>query len=336
MTEDDNNVIHISFGDGAERGQRIPSPPVRVVREDDPPLLHAREVDPVSELYAIAEVARVVGVSQGRLRYWDRTGFLRPSGQSGKRRLYTFQDLIALRTAKGLIDHGVPLQRVRSSIDALSASLPRVTRPLAELRVVADGQSIVVRADDAAFEPASGQLVLDFNVSTLRDDVVHALAPEGVSHADRMAAYDHYLEGCRLDEDEASFDRAEAAYRRAIELDPSLSNAITNLGNLRFRRGHLAEAEELYRQALKIDEGQPEAVYNLGFLCFERGDVSEAVVHFERAVAQDSGFADAHFNLAMALTELGRASLAQPHWEHYLKLDPTGAWSEIARRHLAE
>ena len=57
-----------------------------------------------------------------------------------------------------------------------------------------------------------------------------------VDPADR----DAYLEGCRLDEDEATLDRAEACYRRAITLDPALANALTNLGNLRFRRGDSA------------------------------------------------------------------------------------------------
>lgn len=337
MSDDqDNNVIHVFFGKGVERGQKVDPPTVRDVREEDPPLLHAREVDPVSDLYGIAEVSRVVGVSQGRLRYWDRTGFARPTGLDGKRRLYTFQDLIGLRTAKGLLDHGVPLQRVRASIDALAASLPRVTRPLAELRVVADGNTVVVRGDDAAYEPQSGQLVLDFDVGQLRDDVVRALSLDGATPAVRKAAYDHYLEGCRLDEEESTFAEAEAAYRRAIELDPSLSNAITNLGNLRFRQGHTTEAEQLYQRALDMDGGQPEAFYNLGFLCFERGDVTAAVGYFEKAVAQDPGFSDAHFNLAMALTEVGRGSLAKPHWENYLRLDPDGAWSEIARRHLID
>ncbi|MBK8172939.1 MAG: tetratricopeptide repeat protein [Sandaracinaceae bacterium] len=336
MSEDQNNVIHVFFGKGIERGQKLDPPTVHDVVEGEPPVLHEREIDPVSDLYGIAEVARVVGVSQGRLRYWDRTAFVRPSGSDGKRRLYTFQDLIGLRTAKGLLDHGVPLQRVRASVDALVASLPRVTRPLAELRVVADGHTVVVRGDEPAFEPQSGQLVIDFNVGELRDDVVRALALDGCTPAERKAAYDHYLEGCRFDEEETTFERAEKAYRRAIELDPSLSNAITNLGNLRFRQGHSIEAEALYLRALKIDGGQPEAFYNLGFLSFERGDVSAAVGHFEKAVAQDPGFSDAHFNLAMALTELGRASLAKEHWEHYLVLEPDGAWSEIARRHLSE
>jgi hypothetical protein len=37
----------------------------------------------------------------------------------------------------------------------------------------------------------------------------------------------------------------------------------------------------------------------------------------------------------MAYEELGRHGDARPHWDSYLRLDPTGPWAEIARRHLS-
>jgi tetratricopeptide (TPR) repeat protein len=152
--------------------------------------------------------------------------------------------------------------------------------------------------------------------------------------SDYRRAYEAYLEGCKLDEDESTFDAAEAAYRRAIQLDPTLANAFTNLGNLMFKRDRLAEAERFYASALKLDPEQPEAHYNHGFLAFERGDVPAAVESFERALLSDPGFADAHFNLAMALQELGNTDAARPHWETYLQLDPDSQWADIARRQL--
>ncbi len=338
MTNDKDNVIHVAFGPGG--GRR--GPPLGVQAPgtlpapelDDEPVLREPTGDPAADLYRTAEAARVVGVPETRLRSWERSGFLGPSARDGKRRLYTFQDLIGLRTAKGLLDQGVPLPKVRASVEALRSSLPRVTRPLAELRVVADGHSVVVRGDDGSFEPLTGQLVLDFDVRALRDDVVRVLRAGEPPPGQRRTAYAHYLEGCRLDEEEVTFDRAEAAYRLAIELDPALANALTNLGNLRFRRGFPEEAEHLYARALELDSAQPEAYYNLGFLAFERGDGEGAAACFRRAIAIDPTFADAHFNLAMALEELGRPTEARAHWEAYLRLDPAGPWAEVARRHL--
>jgi len=279
-------------------------------------------------------VARLFDVPEGRLRYWDRSGFLSPSGRVGRRRLYTFQDLISVRAANELLARGAPLPSVRRGLDTLSRTFPHVTRPLNELRVTAEDGTMVVREQDRVFEAETGQLQLDFEVRSLRDDVLRVLRPDGVDPDRRRRAYERYLEGCRLDEDEATFDRAERCYEEAFQLDPSLANALTNWGNLRFRRGDPEDAEQLYRRALAIDAEQPEALYNLGFLAFERAQMDEAARFFRRAVQLDPGFADAHFNLAMALEELGVPGDARPHWQRYLELDPDGSWAEIARRYL--
>lgn len=329
-------VIHVEFGPGGGRRVSVPPPPDEPKQAAPPPatLSDAHRRDPIGDLYARAEVARLFDLPESRLRYWDRTGFLPPSGRVGARRFYTFQDLIGLRAAKGLLEKGVPLRRVRKSVDALKGALPNVVRPLSELRVVADGKTCVVEGPERRWDPATGQLVLDFDVRSLRDDVVRLLRPASVDPVRRRMAYDAYLEGCRLDEDPATYPRAEAAYLRAIELDQGFAHAHTNLGNLHFRRGDASKAEAAYQAALALDAEQPEALYNVGFLAFERGETSRAVTQFQKAVAVDPSFADAHFNLAMALEEMGRGREARAHWETYLSLEPTGAWADIAKKHL--
>jgi tetratricopeptide (TPR) repeat protein len=326
----EGKVIHVEFGPGGGRRIAPPTPDVQAETID----ARARRRDPTGDLYARAEVARLFGIPESRLRYWERSGFLPPTGLSGSRKLYTFQDLIGIRAAKGLLERGVTVRKVRKTIEALRKTLPSVVRPLTELRVVADGQDVVVQADRTRWAPATGQLMLDFDVSGLREEVVRVLRPATLDPDRRRAAYEAYLEGCRFDEDAVTMDRAEAAYRRAITLDASLAHALTNLGNLRFRRGDASEADALYRRALAIDAAQPEAWYNLGFLAYERSDAQEAADLFGRAVASDPSFADAHFNLAMALEDVGRGREAREHWTHYLALDPTGRWADIARRHL--
>jgi len=192
----------------------------------------------------------------------------------------------------------------------------------------------VVKAEDGAFEPVSGQMVLDFRVDGLGEDVVRVLRQEP-SGSRARSAYDLYMRASTLDEDPNSFDQAEELYRKATELDPNLAIAYTNLGNIRFRRGDEAGAEQLYRKALAIDERQPEAHYNLGYVMLERGDAKRASDHFEKAISRDSRFADAHFNLAMACEQLGERSRARIHWKRYLDLEPQGTWADIARKHLS-
>ena len=178
---------------------------------DEPPAdgARARSKDPLGDVYSTRDVAKLFSLSQSRLRYWERSGFITRSVRTGKQRFYSFEDLIGIRAAKELLDEGVALQSVRRSLEALRESLPRVARPLSSLRIVADGQSLLVRDDRGSYEPTTGQLRLDFEVSDLRDDVVRVLR-RGAKQSDFALAYQHYLEGCRFDEDEKNLDRAEA------------------------------------------------------------------------------------------------------------------------------
>ncbi len=326
----EDNIIHVDFV--SRMGRRLV--PTRAEAQDyEAPEQHEPVRDPLGDLYSLRDVAKLFKLSESRLRYWEKSGFITRSGEVSSKRYYTFQDLIGIRAAKDLLDEGVALRSVRKSLAALRESLPKVPRPLSSLRIIADGQSLLVRDDRGAFDAQTGQQLLNFDVSSLRDDVVRVLKRSGRENEHRRA-YEHYLEGCKLDEGEATWDAAEAAYRRAVELDPSLSNAFTNLGNLMFKRGRLSEAEQCYARALKVDPEQPEAFYNLGFLLYDRGELQKAIGAFESAIATDPSFADAHFNLAMAYQDLAKPDRARPHWEAYLTLDPNSPWAEIAERHL--
>lgn len=323
------NVIHVRFGPGG--GRRTPEPARADPAEAQAP---SRSGEPYTELFRLKDVARLFDLNEGKLRYWDRTHFIQPSAQVGRRRLYNFADLVSIRAATGLLSAGIPLSRVRRSVEALRQRLPNVVRPLHELRIVDEDGAIVVRDRAHLFEPQTGQLRLNFAVEAVRDDVIRVLRPEAVQPERRKRAYEAYLEGCRLDEDEATFDEAERCYREAATLDPSLANALTNWGNLCFRRGEVARAQALYERALAVDDEQPEAHYNLGYLAYEAAELASAVTYFERAKELDPAFADAYFNLAMALEDLGESARARPHWQSYLELDPEGPWAEIATRFL--
>jgi tetratricopeptide (TPR) repeat protein len=323
-SSDRDNVIRVGFGvDGKLIRTSSPEP---APSQPAPP-----RGDPREGLYTVAEVARLFGYKPSRLRYWHRSGLLGPSARVAGRNYYTFQDLVGVRAAKGLLEQGVPLRQVRRSVQSLREEFPKTTLPLSELRVLADGRTVVVQDDAGTYEPTSGQAVLDFRIDGLESEVARVLH---FDHDDRSRAYEHYLEGCRFDEDEQTYDQAEQAYQQALSLDPTLSNALTNLGNLEYRRDHLEAAEQFYRRALQCDSEQPEALYNLGFLHFERDELDQAILSFRSALESDPSFADAHFNLAMALEERGERANARTHWQRYLSLEPEGSWADIARTHL--
>ena len=83
------------------------------------------------------------GITLKQLGYWARTGLVEPSlpgGDSpGSHRLYSFRDILVLKTVKRLLDTGISLQQIRAAVDYLRDcdlnDLPQVT-------LMSDGASV--------------------------------------------------------------------------------------------------------------------------------------------------------------------------------------------------
>jgi DNA-binding transcriptional MerR regulator len=112
----------------------------------------------VLNVYRTKDVVELLGISRRQLQYWSQTDLVTPSEKTpGGHHRYTFEDLVALKAAKRLIDSGVSVQRIRTSIQALRSMLPNIKRPLSALTLVATGDVVLVLHDGAAFEAVSGQ-----------------------------------------------------------------------------------------------------------------------------------------------------------------------------------
>ena len=273
----------------------------------------------MKQTYTSRDVAQIVGISESRVRYWAQTGVAGPSERAGGRTAYTFQDLVSVKAAKELLDRGVTLQRARKNLEALRAQCPGLDRPLARLRVRSDGERLVVSDGETAFEPLSGQLVMDFALDELAGQLALLQAPPPPARAESAWAW--FLEG---GEHEARGDdeRARAAYDKALAADPALAAAHTNLGNLLYRRGERGEARAHYEAALALDPEQPEARYNLGNLLDDVGETAAARMEWYRVVGSCPEFADAHYNLAVAFARDGDVAAARLHLERYRALEP--------------
>jgi tetratricopeptide (TPR) repeat protein len=175
-----------------------------------------------------------------------------------------------------------------------------------------------------------------------------AVSPEGGDAAAPMAvvdspterasgttAYRHFMDACAA-EDRGDSDVAEHLFRQAIDLEPHMAAALTNLGNLLYRQGELEEARGLYERALEHDPSQPEARYNLANLMTDLGETDLAVAELRRVCAAAPDFADAHYNLGLILAQLGGAAQARAHLERYLELDAGSEWAAHAREYLGQ
>jgi Tfp pilus assembly protein PilF len=305
------------------------------------------------ELYSIRDVSRILAVQEARLRYWMQTGFVGPTVRKGGRFYYTFTDLVAVKSAKDLLAADVSLQAARKAVEALKKALPGDTHPASRLRVCSDGTSIVALADDIAFEPIGGQVVMAFSLASFGEHVADVLAmprvdpnkvkadpnaPVAVEDSPTEAnggttAYRHFVEACAaMDRGEAQ--TAEHLFRQAVDLEPNMAAALTNLGNLVYRQGELDEARRLYERALDHDPMQAEARYNLANLLSDAGETELAIAELRRVCAASPEFADAHYNLGLMLASVGGAAQAKKHLERYLELDASSDWAEHARTYL--
>ena len=216
----------------------------------------------------------------------------------------------------------VGIRDVAKAIGALRRTLPRVARPLQELKIVSDGRRVVVRAPGGEqFEPTTGQLVLDFNVETLRSDVVRVLRP-GSAAGRAKTAYELYTRASALDEDSANVRRGRGAfYVRALQLDPELAIAYTNLGNM---SAFVAEMKNAPKSCIaarfRSTIVSPKAHYNLGYVMLERGFMQKKRrTILDRALSAIRVFSDAHFTLAMALEQLGDSTTREDALEALLE-----------------
>jgi DNA-binding transcriptional MerR regulator len=132
-----------------------------------------------TEGYRVPDVCKVVGISYRQLDYWARTGLLTPSvkdaGGSGTQRLYSFQDLVLLRTIRNLLDAGVSLQSIRKAIDYLRDQMG--TEP-SSATLVSDGRRVyaVTSPNEIVDLLSKGQGVFAIALDKVRDDLSGSLA----------------------------------------------------------------------------------------------------------------------------------------------------------------
>jgi len=120
----------------------------------------------------------VTGASQRQLRHWDKTSLLRPSVSRargrGSRRLYSFVDLVAAAAVNRLRKDGLSLQKIRKAVRLLKEHPDDITHPLAELKLVTDGEAVFRLTDDPVVREdilRGRQLVHIIGIKAICDEV---------------------------------------------------------------------------------------------------------------------------------------------------------------------
>ncbi|MCL1595572.1 MAG: MerR family transcriptional regulator [Actinomycetia bacterium] len=130
------------------------------------------------EGFTAAQACELTACTQHQLRYWDKVGLVKPSiqttdGRPGRRRIYSFRDLVGLRVVKSLLDNGLSIQRVRRAWDYLRRT-GDMDEQLSTIKLVTDGQTIfAVAHNDAELLDAlrQGQLAFFVKIDEIAQDV---------------------------------------------------------------------------------------------------------------------------------------------------------------------
>jgi len=260
--------------------------------------------------YSTGDIASVLDLSERRIRAFIADGFLSAGRDARGAYRFTFQDLVLLRAARGLVESGVPTRRIRSALRKLKEELPH-GRGLASLRITSDSGRVLARDAKGAWEPESGQAHLDFQVADLARQA-HPFALRAAKRArQREADFDAAdWFSLALDLEASSPDEARDAYRRSLELDPAHAPAHLNLGRLLHEKQDLQAAEQQYRAAYRLTPSDATAAFNLGVVLEDRRRLAEAVTAYQAAIDLDPYFADAYFNLSGVLEKQGKKALA--------------------------
>mgnify|MGYP001181064668 CR=1 FL=1 len=121
--------------------------------------------------FTTGDVVKITGLSTRQVHYWDKIGFIKPSGieSRGKvsQRVYSFRDLVAFRAARKLLKAGLPLQRVRYAIGMLQEQIGVEAKDiLCETVFVTDGENVfeLVKDPPRLKEILSGQIAFIYAV----------------------------------------------------------------------------------------------------------------------------------------------------------------------------
>ena len=125
---------------------------------------------------------------------------------------------------------------------------------------------------------------------------------------------------------------ALAAYRKVLELHPSLAEAHYNVGALLYAQGDVAAAQASFDAAERLKPHWEAPALALGHLYFRSGRYADAEGAFRRACSRAPDSLEALGNLGFTLQRRGRYTLAQPPLERARQLAPTDARAWFALR----
>ena len=141
-------------------------------------------------------------------------------------------------------------------------------------------------------------------------------------HPTLATSESYYALGLRKYYGEEDFDGAEAAFEKAIKIDPPWSWPHNGLGIVRFATGREEQGLASFREALRLEPSWSRPHSDMAILYRLSGRMDEAIREVEAALSIEPLHPINHYNYGVILDLLKRHPEARARYEKALELSP--------------
>jgi tetratricopeptide (TPR) repeat protein len=196
------------------------------------------------------------------------------------------------------------------------------------------------QALNKAFEIDPGHLMVR------RDMVFYLVHAPGMAGGDKDRGERIATETVELDEAEGCFqlgvvyrkkkdlDRSVDQLQRALETDPSNTEALFILGHVYIDKNDYAASEETFKKLSDTAPNDPRGYDGLGDCYEEQKRIDEAITQYHVALEKDAWYGDSRFKLATLYRKQKDKERAAYQYEKLLELDPGHVKAGEAKKQL--
>jgi TolB-like protein/Tfp pilus assembly protein PilF len=184
---------------------------------------------------------------------------------------------------------------------------------------------------DSYFWLAYGEVSPDVRGESFERSREHALA---ALELDPLSAEAHAALATVMVKHDHNTAGAERSFRRAIEVDPTCSMALSRFTYFLAAAGRLEEALEMSSRGQKLDPLSPDANANLAMVLYFLRRYADAIRYCRTALALEPAFSEAALLLGRCLEQKGMFEEAEVQYAIASKLEPHSHEGDELRAHL--
>jgi tetratricopeptide (TPR) repeat protein len=267
-----------------------------------------------------AMLSRMLDVPVRLIRRWARLGLIRPVRRVCRLPYFDYREVASARRLAALLEQGVSPATLERSLTELSHTFADTNRSLAQLNLLVQDETVLMRDERGVLNPRTGQRLLDFdtNGSLGLYSPPHESGSDGEDADDERVsvpfvrahqsiderpmtswnAEEWFHEGCRLTE-ESEFESAINAYRNSLSL----------LGSEQASRRQ--NPDDDMESAMSVFPDPADVHFHLADALFRTGRIEAAMERYYCAIENAPDFIEAWTQLGCLQSEAGLEEAAE-------------------------